>query len=430
MELREYQQHALQAIKSGKHIVVAAMGSGKTITSISWAKSTHKSRVLVVTKAKVRDQMSYPTEAEQWYPDWYKSLASFEVVSWAGVAKWTQANWDSLEEYAFIFDEVDSCCAGVSSLQGSAFLQITKRTDCWTGWTGTLGEDWLHYYPYFVACGMIRNKTEFNNRFGIMGRFYKPIAYRETETLEEWRKQLIHVVDSSELEKELPPENNYTIMLDTPKGYKRVEKTSSLPDGTFLDNSSKYRHALRRMCMDKQKLDWITEWISSIKTNAVIFYTYTDSGDAIQSAVEQALGIKRQAVPGYKGERLKRPVKGQLARVWRIDGQSHEQPTAETIGPRDVVLAQWQAGARGLNLQYMNYWLCAEPYDSYGASKQAKGRIRRIGQTKPQFYYFLHSKGTVEDDIYKTLHGKGDFDGRVWALAKQHEYNIKWSNNE
>lgn len=604
MQLRDYQRHALQAIASGKHIVVAECGIGKTITGITWAKSTGKTRVLVVTTASVRDQCftagnmvmtpngevpieqlqvgdevmaydgqrvcvkrvtraiskietrplyslscpghrdiiatydhpfyvgngykrvkdlqkgtnlyayvesaegnkenrdrdrratsskatiqtarhpqrqgispcrldniqvldqgrlssgcykntvycievedchnyfingilvhncNFEQEAKQWYPNWFESLSSFEVVSWAGLAKWAQANWDSLEEYAFIYDEISSCKAGVSSIRGSAFLQITKQSDCWTGWTATPGDRWIDFYAYFVACDKIRNKTEFIREFCVEQQFRgfrEIVAYRNTATLNKWWREISCQVDSSEVQKELPGMVHKTINFKKPTGYDKVLKTSTTMDGEFMDNCSAMAHYLRQLCSTKQKLEWIRDFVMNLNQPCLIFYTYNSEGEAIQSAVEQALGIKPIKISGYNGKRLKRPSKRQSARVWRIDGKSHDIPTAETIGQRDVVLAQWQAGAFGLNLQFIHYWISASPCYSYSTSIQARKRIHRIGQTHTCYYYYLLADGTIEEDIYAALKTKSDFAEDVWALAKQQKYNIKWSNNE
>lgn len=403
--------------------------TGKTITGITWAKSTGKTRVLVVTTASVRDQGSYPAEAKQWYPNWFESLSSFEVVSWAGLAKWAQANWDSLEEYAFIYDEISSCKAGVSSIRGSAFLQITKQSDCWTGWTATPGDRWIDFYAYFVACDKIRNKTEFIREFCVEQQFRgfrEIVAYRNTATLNKWWREISCQVDSSEVQKELPGMVHKTINFKKPTGYDKVLKTSTTMDGEFMDNCSAMAHYLRQLCSTKQKLEWIRDFVMNLNQPCLIFYTYNSEGEAIQSAVEQALGIKPIKISGYNGKRLKRPSKRQSARVWRIDGKSHDIPTAETIGQRDVVLAQWQAGAFGLNLQFIHYWISASPCYSYSTSIQARKRIHRIGQTHTCYYYYLLADGTIEEDIYAALKTKSDFAEDVWALAKQHEYNIKW----
>lgn len=106
-------------------------------------------------------------------------------------------------------------------------------------------------------------------------------------------------------------------------------------------------------------------------------------------------------------------------KIWRIDGKNHEIPTKNSIGTHDVVLCQWQSGSEALNLQFLNYWVDVEPQYSYSTSIQAKGRIRRIGQEKPQFYYHLKTINTIEEDIYKCLEGKRDFSEENWCISNK-----------
>ena len=68
-----------------------------------------------------------------------------------------------------------------------------------------------------------------------------------------------------------------------------------------------------------------------------------------------------------------------------------------------ITFIQYQAGAMGLNLQKSNKIVYFTLPLSSEVFEQSKKRIHRIGQTEPCFYYYLISKGTVEERILKTL---------------------------
>ena len=68
-----------------------------------------------------------------------------------------------------------------------------------------------------------------------------------------------------------------------------------------------------------------------------------------------------------------------------------------------------------MNLQFMHYWCAVSPNYSFSKSVQARGRIKRIGQKKPMFFYYLKAEGTIEDDIYECLKNKSDFSEKVWC---------------
>lgn len=395
MTLYKYQRDILTALYGGKHLVKANCSAGKTLVSLIWAKGTGKHKLLVVTTASVRDSKGFEREIEKFsdvFSEWYTSLSSFSVVSWSGLDKWTTANWSSLDEYAVIFDEIQRGKAGISSNQGKAMLQICKRTDCWTGWTATPGDKWEDYYAYFTATGKVRNKTEFNNRFCVYQRypFPKLIGKQNEDEYMRIKNDIWHEVDSSEMEGELPPTVHQTIKFKQPAAYKQLMKTHEL-NGEFLDNASALAHAARRLCGCKQKLDWLADFVDGLDGSCIVFYSYETEREAIEKS-----------------------LKGKVGKIWNINGKQHDVPMEDTIGKHDVVLAQWQAGAFGLNLQFINYWVSFSPNYSYTISEQARKRIHRKGQTKTCFYYYMQCENTIDEQVYKILKDKAEFDEELW----------------
>lgn len=170
-------------------------------------------------------------------------------------------------------------------------------------------------------------------------------------------------------------------------------------EGILTHNCSKYCHYLRRLCASADKMKWLGEYIQHLGDRCVVFYNYTEEGDEAERT-------------------LTRAIKGH-GRVWRIDGKRHAIPTEATSGARDVVLVQWQAGAMGLNLQFINYWVSLSPNYSYSISVQGRGRIKRIGQKKHMDFIYLMCDNTIEKDIYKCLKNKSNFAEETWELGKE-----------
>lgn len=399
-ELYDFQKQAvLELAKPFKHIVISETGSGKSAMGISWALTTRKLKWLVVTTASARDSRQWFKELEMWGGKSLSSI-SLEVISWQGLAKWTIANWDSLDDYAFILDEIAKSKAGVSSARGRAFLQITKRTDTWAGFTATPGDRWIDFQAYFIAGHYIKNKTEFMRQF-CQVQTYKGypeiVAYQHEETLHQWWRRMTVCPDTSKVLAELPPERHFTHTFKRPPEYRKFEQTRINKNGDFLDTSGAFCAECRRLCFTKQKQQWLTDYLETLGKPTVLFYAMTETGDKICELTHKAL-------PHSK--------------VWRVYGKTHDIPTAETIGSRDVVLCQWEAGSEALNLQFMNEWVSVEPCYSYSTSKQGRGRIRRIGQTQPQNYHYLRCSGTIEDDVYRALKEKSDFSAEVWYAKK------------
>ena len=405
MELYGYQTKAVDALStSQKHFLIAGTGLGKGYISLAWARATGKKNVVVVTQASKRDSGDFESEGNQLDPKWFSSLSSFCVLSWNGLGKWYKENaskicWDG---YAFIFDECHRSKAGVSSGMGRAFLNIAKRTSVWTGYTATPGDKWIDFCAYFMATKRVRTKTQFLNKFCNVQTykgFPEIVNYVNEVVLEEWWKEIACFPDTTEVAKQLPGATHKVIEFKKPKGYDKVMKDRlRLDNKEFIETTMGLCHYLRQLCVSPSKLQWISDFVEGLGDRCLIFYNYTEEGEKISEEL-------RKVMP--KG-----------SKIWIINGQTHDIPTAETMGDRDVVLAQWTSGSASLNLQFMNYWVSFTPCYSLTVSTQGRGRIRRIGQTKPQFFYYLKCKNSIEEDIYACLKEKKDFSEKTWYEQK------------
>lgn len=408
-ELYKFQQKALDDLLGGKHICNMTMGAGKTPTMMRWLYNQSPTKALICTTPSKRDSHDMESEADTWNGEnWRTGLDSFEVISWHGLKRWVNAHWDSLADYYYVFDELQKAKAGVSSGMGRAFLRIAGQTKNWTGYTGTPGDTWICYYPYFQAAGLVRNKTAFKARY-VSETFFKGypdiIGYRhEDELLHMWKK-ISTTPDTSQLKRELPPETHKEVVFKKPSGYDKAIKTRTKPNGDWLDSTMALMHYIRQLCFTKQKQQWVSDFLENLGTNAIFFYTYKEEGDIL-------CDISRKVLP--KG-----------SKVWRIDGGHHDVPTEATLGKYDVVLCQWQSGSEAWNAQFIDYFVATTPQYSYSTYQQAQGRIQRIGATRPKFYYELKCERTVEEDIYKTLATKQSFAEEVWLTNNNLTTNEK-----
>lgn len=407
MRLYEFQKTAIADLLNGKHIVISSTGSGKGAMAVIWAseicKKKNKKRVLVVTTASKSRTGDFEADADAWCgEDFRKNLKEFTVISWHKLRAWNDVYGESAGNYVIIFDEIAKAAAGVSSGMGTAFLQITKRTSNWAGFTATPGDTWIKFYPYFQASGLVRNKTAFLNNYVLMQTYRgypEIVAYRNEGELKSFWKQISTAPDTQQMMDELPHETHKVIEFKKASTYDRTMKTLMAPDGTILDTSGALCAELRRQCFTKDKQQWIKDFVENLGDGAVMFYNFIKTGDVLEELLLKAL------------------PKG--AKVWRIDGKHHEIPTADTIGKRDIVLCQWQSGSEALNLQFLHYWVSVELCYSYSTAIQARGRIKRIGQQMPMYYYYLQTKGTIETAIMRCLKNKGEFAEENWLASLQ-----------
>lgn len=396
MELRDYQKDAVDSLSGPqKHILLAGCGMGKTACALTWAARqalmTGKTKIIVWTTASAAHSGQWYDERDMWAP----ILQDMEVVSWHMAKKWVDKKTDKeMSRYIFVADEVAKSKAGVSSLMGRAFLTLTRCTDDWVGLTGTPGDRWIDFYPYFQATGLVKNKTDFRRRFCIEQTYPFPmiLRYKDEKKLGEMWESIVVAPDTTEAMAELPPETHQVIRLPAPKGYKKVLRTSTTPDGTLLESNMELLHYLRQMCDTSGKAEWVTEFLEEVPHEpVVIFYNYTCERDTL-------LAIAKKA----------------HRKVWRIDGQAHEIPTADTIGKNDIVLCHYLSGSEALNLQFLCRWVSYSYNYSYSTTTQAMGRIRRLGQSRPQWYYQLRCDDTIEVEIAKALSKKQDFAAEEW----------------
>lgn len=402
-DLYDFQKQSVASLINGKHIIVAGCGAGKTAMAVVWAKQkcreTKKNKVLVVTTASKSRTGDFEQENIEWNgTDHYAIL---EVVSWHKLRAWTQANENNLNDFVYIFDEVQRAKAGVSSGMGKAFLKITRATKDWAAFTGTPGDTWLSFYPYMQACNLIRNKTSFLHTFANI-QTYKGypeiISWRYEDKLKSMWAKISYAPDTERVMSELPDQTHKVFTFKKPAGYTKILKTRTNEDGEFLDTAGALCAELRRQCFTKDKQEWVKDFVEGLESGCVFFYNFIKTGEMLEEIIQRAL------------------PKG--ARVWRIDGKHHDIPTAETIGPKDMVICQWQSGSEALNLQFLHYWVAVELCYSYSTANQARGRIRRLGQKHPQWYGYLLTEGTIEQDILKCLKEKGEFSEATWCISK------------
>jgi hypothetical protein len=408
MELYNFQDDAINQLLNGKHFIISGVGSGKTAMSLVWAykmiKETGKNKLLVVTTASKSRTGDFENEADEWTPHLKGNLSEFSVISWHKLSTWLTEHWLNIQEYIVIFDEVQRAKAGVSSGMGKAFLQITKKTNAWAGFTGTPGDTWLSFYPYFQACSLVKNKPNFLYDYATI-QTYKGypeiIRWRHEDKLKDMWAKISYAPDTHRVMSELPEQTHKVFTFKKPTGYFKTLKTRLNEDGEFLDTAGALCAELRRQCFTKEKQEWIKDFVDGLESGCVFFYNFIKTGDMLEEIMKKALPKD--------------------AKVWRIDGKHHEIPTAETIGKKDMVLCQWQSGSEALNLQFLHYWVAVELCYSYSTANQARGRIRRLGQKHPQWYGYLLTEGTIEQDILKCLKGKGEFSERVWCASNNIE---------
>lgn len=401
-ELHNYQKKAVADLVGGRRICLMGVGTGKTAVMFNWLRRTGKKNVVIVTTASKAKSGDMEQEAVLWCgQDWVNSLENFTIISWHKLDRLSRQLPYNLSGYAFAFDEVQKC-KGYTSGMGQAFRRICNNCKTWTGYTATPGDQWKDYIAYFTACGLVKNKTHFMNNYCVVQTyrgFPEIVRYLHEDKLTEMWASISTAPDTSEMMRELPRENHEVVHFKQPKGYTKVlVDRIRLDNGEFIESTPEMCHHLRQICFTKEKQEWLSDFIENLGTNCIFFCNYIEEENKVCEIAEKVL------------------PKG--ARIWRIDGSHHEIPTKETIGKYDIVVAHYLSGGEALNFQFMHYWVSVTPNYSYSTSEQARGRIKRLGQTMPMFFYYLKTDDSIEEDIYDCLKSKSQFSEKIWAAQK------------
>lgn len=143
----------------------------------------------------------------------------------------------------------------------------------------------------------------------------------------------------------------------------------------------------RQLCgaYNAEKLAAFGDLIESTNDRLIVFYNFNIELDALT-------GICKK---------YKRPVSV-------VCGAVKDLKAYESAGD-SVTLIQYQAGAKGLNLQKANKIIYFSPTLSVENYMQSIKRIHRIGQSKPCFYYRLICKNSIEEKIYNSIEKGIDF---------------------
>ena len=185
---------------------------------------------------------------------------------------------------------------------------------------------------------------------------------------------------------DLPQQNFIDINVDVSKEYKKFMKSGIIRfDDVELVGDTTLTKLLyaRQLCgqYSKDKLKAFKDLIDSTEDRLIVFYNFNDELEKMKQLCED------------------RPVS-------IVNGSVKDLFAYENCD-NSITFIQYQAGAKGLNLQKSNKIIYFTPTLNAEDYMQSLKRIHRIGQDKPCFYYRL--KSGVEHHIYDVLQKRENF---------------------
>lgn len=398
VSLYPYQYDAMRRMKNGC-ILCGGVGSGKSRTSlayfyhlyggvigsIKYTKMKDPADLYIITTARKRDTMEWEGELAPYLLSTHPEHNLYEnkvvVDSWNNIGKYKE-----VKEAFFIFDEQRVVGSGAWV---KAFLKIAKHNR-WILLSATPGDTWSDYIPVFLANGLYRNRTDFNEQHVIFSyalKFPKVERYVNVKKLERFRGSLLITMDFQR--KTEAHHQDILTGYDRTK-YKELGRSRWNP---YLNepvvNAGELCYLWRRIVNeDESRLRSVLE-LTEAHPKVIIFYNF----DYELALLKQAAYIPGTAVAEWNG---------------------HEhQPIPDS--ERWVYLVQYTSGCEGWNCILTNVIIFYSQSYSYKVMTQAAGRIDRLNTPFTQLYYYhLKSSAPIDLAIARALKNKKNFNERSY----------------
>lgn len=399
MQLHKYQSDYLATMpKSG--IMWADVGTGKTIMALEHFKRSGVGRPLLILApaAKVRTK-DWHREMDAYLGD--NKPENYWVVSYDKFSRKPEA-YLGMPELCVIADECHFICNSQSK-RSKGVRKVVLQADQFIGLSATpLPNGWSSLENYAILFGLVRNKTEFMNRFVRIDRtrgFPIILGYNEEKLLTRFWNGVSKFLDRDG-KIDLPEVVSIPVVLEmTDKqkaDYNRAKRTRMTADGEILDSPPKLFSYLRQS-MTPIREDALQSILESTNEHIVIFYNYNVERDMILKV-------------------LKDLPKSQKREIYEQSGHASNLPDRKmwaTMKP-SVTLAQYQSASTAIELTYAPVTIFLSPTYSYANFHQARGRTHRQGQKKRVVFYLMSVRFSIDAAVYAALRKKSNFNETIW----------------
>lgn len=411
ISLYPHQQSALDAVKHMNFVAFYLdMGLGKTfVGGEKMIQLGAKVNLVICQKSKVDDWVEH---FETYYPDYQvlnltskNGLMSFMSLAHANMYIIGFINYElafrrpelaKLENFTLMLDE--SSLIQNETAKRSKFILEKLHPENVILLSGTpTGGKYENLWSQLHLLGWKISKKLFYNTF--VDYHYDdnegfPImiidGYKNVERLKRKMREHGCVFMKTEEVIDLPEQIHQTIKVPTTKEYRKFRKDCIITvDGVEIVGDTVLTKMLyeRQLCgqYNPAKLQAFHDLVESTNDRLIVFYNFWNELSELENiACEYA---RPYSVVNGNGRDL----------------ESYEEKE------NSITFIQYQAGAMGLNLQKANKIVYFTPPLSSELFEQSKKRIHRVGQSKPCFYYYLTCKGSIEENIYKTLEMRKDY---------------------
>lgn len=404
--------HQIKGLKDTKNFTKVAyfwdMGTGKTFVGSEKMKELNTQCNLVVCQlSKVTDWIKHFIKLYHEYEVFdmtnAKELKKFitsnsrriGVINYDKIFRRNELN--KLKDFTLILDE-SSIIQNEKTSRAKAIMKLNYKNIILLSGTPISGK-YEKLWSQAHLLGWPISKQLFLKHYTITEKFELPnggftnkiIDYKNVERLKrKLRKYGANFLKTEEVI-DLPEQSFINIYHSTSTEYEifRKDRIVSLGNETLVGDTPLTNMLYQRMLLgiSDEKLSSLKDLIDSTNRRVVIFYNFKKELEKIKSIIDKPISI--------------------------INGEIKDLSAYEEY-ENSITLVNYQAGAKGLNLQKANILIYFSPTLSCEDYMQSKKRIHRIGQELPCFYYKLIAPGSIETRIYQALERGEDYTNELF----------------
>lgn len=415
MQLYEHQKKVLKETKQFNRVgYFLDMGLGKTFVGSEKAVQLGKHILVVCQKSKVQDWVNHfiynqlsncficDLTIKEGYNDFIHLVQYAPKQRMVGIINYElvfrKQELLNLSNFTLLLDE--SSMITNPTAKRTKFIQKLRAENCILLSGTPTGGKYEKLWSQLQLLGWKISRKEFYERYIITKKInvgngmYIDIVqgYKNIGELKEKLKEYGCVFLKTDEVLTLPEMVFIEKQIENSKVYIEFMKKDyiKLDDIELIgDTSLKKLLYARQLCStySKEKLVSFKDLIESTEDRVIVFYNFTSELEVMQKVIDRPISIVNGAIK---------------------DLANYEEKE------NSITFIQYQAGAMGLNLQKANkiiYFSLPLQSDLF---EQSKKRIHRIGQNLSCFYYLLVVKNTVEEDIYKTLKARKNYDDKLF----------------
>ncbi len=411
IKLYPHQERALKETKEFNRVgYFLDMGLGKTFVGSEKLKELNTNvNLIICQKSKLQDWYEH---FKTYYPEYNtfiysktREILSNSVVIINYDLVWRRPKLSQIENFTLMLDE-SSMIKNPTSKRTKFILKLKAENVILLSGTPCGGK----YEELHTQCKLlgwnISKKLYWQQYIKFInmdvGGFKVPkvVGYKNVDRL----KQKLHDHGSIFMKTEevfdLPEQVEISVLIENTKEYKKFKKDRliTINDTELVGDTSLTKMLYLRQLASQynpNKLNALKDLLESTQDRVIIFYNFTEE-------MEQ---IKDLCI------RLEKPVS-------IVNGQTKD---LENYKSKDntVVLVQYQAGAMGLNLQLSNKIIYYSLPLASELFEQSKKRTHRIGQTRTCMYWYLITKGSIEEQIFEVLKQRRDYTNKLFEELEE-----------